>query len=81
MDQSICNGHNMRRPTNTGESKEGAGGTIITPQDTLAQFAVIDSTTAVWAILSAVIRHMIRASHCILKTFNQFIGQYNSHLS
>ena len=47
MEQSICNGHhNLETHKHRGE--QGVGGTIITPQETLAQFAVIDSTTAVW---------------------------------
>ena len=64
--------------THKHRGEQGVGGTIITPRGTLAQFADIASTTAVWAILSAVIRHMIRASHCILKSFNQFIGTLDS---
>ena len=48
MDQSICNGHhNLETHKHQGEQGR-VGGTIITPWETLAQFAVIDSTTAVW---------------------------------
>ena len=46
MDQSICNGHHNLE-THKHQGEQGVGRTIITPRDTLAQFAVIDSTTAV----------------------------------
>ena len=73
------------RPTNTRESKEGVGGTIITPRDTLAQFAVIDSTTAVWCggyslpyfhpghLISSDKAPNKKEEHLHPKTSNQFI--------